>query len=747
MKKLKKLHHILILELLLIALGIQSCKNDDPILVDSVKVEKSEIIVQETGGVTEISFTASGKWTSEVSADWIELDRKEGVGAYLTKVNVTVKKNEIKEPRSAIIYIHCGTSKGKITITQKENTAPIGKEIDPKDIPDYEKYHKPGEFSNMNMLLETSKWSFFRYKQSEHFFVFWEAGFGNNPNSSDVPGELRVDIDDLLVKAEQFYKTNIEKLKFANTGSGASNLDKYKMQIYMHYTTEWMAYGSGYDDVIGALWVNPSTCHPVGSTIAHEIGHSFQYQVYCDKVAQGAPKDFAQGFRYGYEGSNGGCAFWEQCAQWQSFQDYPNELFGYHVSVWEANCHRSFEHEWMRYASYWLPYYWAQKHGIESVAEIWKQSVKPEDALSAYMRLFCNNKVETLYEDMYDYATRMVTYDLDVVRDYRPSSAGNYKTKLFSAGDYYQVAYASCPGTTGFNVIALNVPDAGTTIKADFVGLQPGSVLAADDPGSMIDGDGNVVGTTRYYNNHHVKAGWRYGFVAIVNGKARYEPMHKESESQITYTIPANTTRLYLVVQGAPAQYVIHGWNDKESDDAQWPYKVKFEGTDLLGNFNIDPDADIKDISFTYDLICDATKADYILGSIDLQGNGDLQKLLQAFVLPSQVFSGNTLPIASGNTVEPKEGKIVLGLLQSDGSYSYSYTANVGFYCTAAGNQGSWGNNDPLWFEYDKETFIITYGHKPGFSVAGKKYTLKPTLVYTKDNKQYKATFVLNMQF
>ena len=37
------------------------------------------------------------------------------------------------------------------------------------------------------------------------------------------------------------------------------------------------------DDKIGALWVNPSTCKPVGSTIGHEIGHSFQYQVSADK--------------------------------------------------------------------------------------------------------------------------------------------------------------------------------------------------------------------------------------------------------------------------------------------------------------------------------------------------------------------------------------------------------------------------------------------------------------------------------
>ena len=81
------------------------------------------------------------------------------------------------------------------------------------------------------------------------------------------------------------------------------------MEIYLLYQTEWLATGSGYDNTIGALWVNPSTCQPVGSTIAHEIGHSFQYQVSCDKMLNGEA-DFSQvGFRYGYgssgEGGNG----------------------------------------------------------------------------------------------------------------------------------------------------------------------------------------------------------------------------------------------------------------------------------------------------------------------------------------------------------------------------------------------------------------------------------------------------------
>ena len=111
------------------------------------------------------------------------------------------------------------------------------------------------------------------------------------------------------------------------------------------------------------------------------------------------------------------------------------------------------------------------------------------------------------------------------------------------------------------------------------------------------------------------------------------------------------------------------------------------------------------------------------------------------------VLSGAILPIAANTTVEPAEGKIALGLLQPGGSINYTYTANAGFYCKADGSQGSWGDNDPLWFEYDRDSFVLTYGHKPGCSVAGTKYTIKPVLVYTKGGKQYKATFTLNMQF
>jgi hypothetical protein len=449
--------------------------------------------------------------------------------------------------------------------------------LDASEVADFDKYYKPAEFASMDMLSRDARWSWWRSRQSEHFVVFWESGFGTDPNAATVDAALRVDIDDLLQRAERFYTTNVETLRFAEVGSGRSQLDRYKLQIYLLYQKEWLATGAGYDDVIGALWVNPSTCQPAGSTIAHEIGHSFQYQVYCDMLLMGAPGDFRRGWRYGFgAGGSGGNGFWEQCAQWQSFQDYPGEMFA-QADVWLANCHRPFTHEWMRYQSHWLHYYWAARHGIGVVSELWHESVAPEDPVQTYMRLHCGGSVDALYAELYDYAARMATYDIEGIKLYTTAAARRYTTPLIEVGDdEWQVAYAGTPGTGGFNVIELSVPTAGTEVQAHFTGLTPGSALAEGDPGQYKVNEA-VAGRRTTYNTSDNTPGWRYGFVARTGGTAHYGAMC--SEGTATLTVPAGCTNLYLVVMGAPGEYRAHAWDDDESNDEQWPYRVRLDGT------------------------------------------------------------------------------------------------------------------------------------------------------------------------
>lgn len=433
-------------------------------------------------------------------------------------------------------------------------------------------YYKPQEFGLMNLNKWDSKWCWERSSSSEHFYVFWEKGFGTNPNSSKLPSGMRVDIDDLLKKAEEFYKKNTEELGFEGNKEG------YKFQIYLLYQTEWLATGSGYDNKIGALWVNPSTCQPVGSTIAHEIGHSFQYLIYCNELYEGKEDDYKSGFRYGYPGSNGGNGFWEQTAQWQALSCYPQEYFiDYHMENWFSNYHRAFENEWIRYQSYWFHTYIAEKHGITAISEIWKQSNYPEDALSCYMRIYLNNNLDKLYEELYDYAAHMATFDMDTIREYSGSWRNRYKTTLYDSEDgYRQVAYSSCPEATGFNVIPIELEEGKQQITADFAGLKAGSKLAADDKGEYKEEE-KIAGNTDVYNVSEYEPGWRYGFVALCDDDTRiYGEMNKAEKGKITFDIPSNAKELYFVVLGAPNEYCSHGWDEKEITDMQTPYKVKF---------------------------------------------------------------------------------------------------------------------------------------------------------------------------
>lgn len=246
---------------------------------------------------------------------------------------------------------------------------------------DLTKVYVPQELRDTNLLDCTNRWSISRSRQSDHCIVFWDKGYGHlDPSAEALPAKFRVDIDDLLTKADQYFETNVAKLKFADVREGESQLSKYKLQIFLLHTEDWVAAGAGSDDVVGGLWVSPNACQPVGSTVAHEIGHCFQYQVHCDLKGK-------HGFRYGF-GGKGGNAFWEQSAQWQALQDFPKEIFGGHDFVgYQQNYHRHFHHEDQRYSSYFLLFYWQQKHGDDILARIWRGAIEPEDPIQSYMRL------------------------------------------------------------------------------------------------------------------------------------------------------------------------------------------------------------------------------------------------------------------------------------------------------------------------------------------------------------------------
>ena len=478
----------------------------------------------------------------------------------------------------------------------------------------------PQELRNQDWNDADSKWSFARSKSSEHCVVFWEKGFGENPNAEDVPENMRVDVDDLLAQAEKIYQVNVEKLGFGG-GKEPSQLEKYKLEIYLCHTADWLATGSGYDNTIGALWVSPATCHPVGDTIGHELGHAFQYQVSCDRALNGADPE-TSGFRYAHDGGFGN-TIWEQCAQWQAFRVYPEQVFTwFHRETWAKNCHRAVEHEWMRYQSYWIFFALKDLKGAQVVSDVWKRSERPEDFLGAYMRLYCNRAYRgmgtteypdgspnLLYRDLYYYASHAATFDFEGVPAAPEEWLDSYRPNMIKLEDgSLQVAFSSCPSETGFNVIPLDPKDYGEKIVAELTTLPIGSPLAEGDPGeAMQGGNGETVAEHKTtYNDvgrdDDLKPIHLFGFVALrANGVRVYggenSPFVGFAEGLISkfggfrygqegitgsyeFRIPEDTKRLFFVVLGAANRHVLHKWDDDERNDVQLPYKVKFSSPD-----------------------------------------------------------------------------------------------------------------------------------------------------------------------
>ena len=699
---------MMILFSLLLALSLSSC-GEKPVEEAVLVISASELSAPAEGGEATVQITSDQKWSiASIDQLWVNAAILGGVPGVPVNVKFTFDKNSTSVARTARVAVVSGATRETITIVQTAG-------FDPSSV-DVSKIYIPLEMRSMDLTKSSSTWYFGRSRQSEHFIVFWGKGYDEygfvTPSNHPDP-VYRVDIDDLLAKAEEFWDMNVDRLKFITPGN--SKTDQHKMMIFLLYQTEWLATGAGYDNTIGALWVSPSTCHPVGSTIAHEIGHSFQYQVHCDLGGNA-------GWRYGF-GGNGGNGYWEQCAQWQAYQSYPAETFGsYNFNVYIDNCHRSTFSEFQRYASYFINYYWADRHGIDFIGRLWRESGVngPEDPAQAYMRI-TGITLEQYNDEQFDYARRMVTWDMDALRSLGSSRIGAHSCALNKAADgFRQIAPEDCIENHGYNVIRLKVPEAGTEITGTFEG---------------------IAGAPGYRSINAAAAGWRYGYVALLgNGTRVYSDMFSASSGTASFTTPADCTDLWFVVSGAPTSYWMHGWDDDESNDEQWPYRVKFDGTGIYGLLDFTPEDQPHDTLFVYNVSFRADATGYTGTTVSV----DLMKLCYAFVL--------TGPEIITNLGQPSsDRKIKFYGVNNDGTLAPAATARgYGHWFNASGDvcafdSGTDGANR-LFSEFSESGFVFSLGQHPGRCRAGDVYKIKQALVYSPaEGEKYTATFEFNI--
>lgn len=600
-------------------------------------------------------------------------------------------------------------------------------------------------------------WSKSRSKETDNFILFWDKYYGNTL-PSNAPSSYRVDIDDLLEKAEEFYDLEINQLGFVDPVN--SNIAKYKVMILLNHTTEWVCYGSGYDFQVPALWLSPNTCWPVGQSVAHEVGHSFHYMCYSEASNHGADASIQTGF---HSAIGNGSVTWEQTAQWQSLQSFPELMYSQSMGVFMNSHNYAFTHEWHRYQSYWFMYYLCEYYNdIKTIANVWNQhETSPVDFNQALMDLKGLSS-DDLYKMYFDYACKLATWDLEACKDYRDSYIGSFNYKCSSIGDKeYQVALASCPQSTGFNIIPLNVPEAGTVVSTDFTALRARSALVDADPAQYLDG--NTAWADWEYafyppNSYASYRGFRLGYVALLSdGTRQYftdDEVHctgaTEKTESISFTVPENTERMWLVVSPAPSRYIQHLWDENfEKNDDLWPYKVKFNGTDIGSNATVyvQPTIDgreISDITFEYNVYFPANSSSYMGYSHTMDGR-ESAALGTAFqLLPGELNDYMENYSISG----PSTGKIIFCACDPNGNIiNSSSTANgYGHWFNANGNVVSYGSNSVIYSEFYPDRLMFYIGQYPGKVANGRSYTIWQALKYKKsDTEEAVAKFKFNV--
>jgi len=570
----------------------------------------------------------------------------------------------------------------------------------------------PSTYSGNNYMDDNSRWSFSRSMESEHFVVFWEKGFGSDPTKAQT---YRFNPKTVLQNAEKIWDTYVTQLGFLVPGR--STTDTYKIQLYVLYQSEWRADASGVDGKMGIGHMSAGAIGARGGhTVAHEIGHTFQYLVSADLGQQ-------HGYNYGYgEGASGGNGWWESCANWQAYKVYPERQFtdGEYFEGHLPKCHLNLLHEDWRYENCFVQDYWCMKHGQDFIGRLWRESNKPEDPVETYKRL---NKLsqDQLCDEFYEGFARMATWDIDGIRDRASHRIGQHQSHLTRTDEgAWRVDAAYCPQNYGYNIINLNAAAGGTVVKAHFKG---------------------IAGADGYRKINVDKAGWRYGFVAYTqDGQTVYGETARDKEGTATLTLPDGCQRLFFVVMGAPTEHWRHPWDDNAQNDEQWPYEVTFEGTDLYGQFPEYPaDYERRDTTVYINAELAYDGSNYTSTRVQY----DMAAISQALGLSTQQLKslGRT---ASSN---PRfVGVDANGTIHTGTTTSTSSNTCYGHWFTAQGNVCNYDSSARIFAELYPDTYNCYVGQYPGRLTRGHTYTIRQAVQYLHEGKRYTATMVVQLK-
>lgn len=601
---------------------------------------------------------------------------------------------------------------------------------------------RPSTYASNNFTNENSTFCFQRSAESEHFVLFWAKGLKLQPNGNLTGGASSsvCNVNTLLKNAEKIWDVYVNELGFLEPGK--STTDRVKIEMFIVNQSEWRADGSGTD---GHVWTagtgstKTQKSHKVGLfhcnawaassnvTVAHEIGHTFQYLVSADLGS-------THGLNYVLGENSSGNEWWEDCANWQAHKVYPSAQFSENWGNNQNMHHMNIIHEGARYNNCYYQDWWCQLHGLNTIGRVWREATYPEDPIQAYMRIFGHDEQSFADEQFTGYA-HIAAMDIDRWQTYGQHLIGSEQQRLQEVPeaivashlngetDWWIVDPAYCPQNYGYNANPLKVPAAGTVVKATFKGLS------------------NVTG---YRSIYPERAGWRYGLVAYSSdGTRTYGDMGRDAEGEVTITIPEKCTHLWFVVMGAPTKWWSHSWNDNDADDEQWPYAVQFSGTDPYG------------VSRTYEeypadyarrdttVVIEATLAYDGSNYSSVRVQYDMDAVSQALGLSTAQM--RSVKVGTANSIR-FVGVNANGSVANNTTTSTSSSTCFGHWFNASGNICGYDGNARIFAEFYPDKYGCYVGQYPGRLTRGKTYTVRQAIIYKHtDGKEYRATMQVNV--
>jgi len=387
----------------------------------------------------------------------------------------------------------------------------------------------PRDLRSNDFTKPSSKWSYARCAYTDDIIVFWEKPFGDDLSKApDLQGKnMKVNIGNLLQKLQSFYNFYKNDLEFIKPGS---NAERYRMMVMLNYSLEGTAYGGDYDQTIGALWIAPNRVQDSKlNCIAHELGHSFQSQITCDKQGE----------------AWGGGGIFEMTSQWMLFNvnpEWPTDE-NFHWKDFIKNAHLRFLDGTNIYHSPYMLEYWSMKRGKTVIADLFREGKRGEDPMSTYMRKF-NLTTEDAAIEAVDCYSRLLTFDFPGKKAANQQYAGEFLNN--SPLQMY-----------GANVIKLNIESMKDVVKK-----------------------GNAATLSLSFEGKNPNDGYAYTLVSMSEGNfPHYQDIKTDTNGNLSLPIMRDTKDVYLVVTGYPKdKYKPYTFNPYDRNaKAEEPHIYQYE--------------------------------------------------------------------------------------------------------------------------------------------------------------------------